>query len=108
MSFIYKNSFKTTSVRNVALTAPYMHNGVYETLDEVIDFYNNGGGVGHGIEIENQTLPFDSLILKKNEKKALVAFLNTLSDTVGLTNSPSKLPSYNNSILDMRKVGGEY
>ena len=107
-SLIYKNSFKTVSVRNVALTAPYMHNGVYETLDEVIDFYNNGGGVGHGIEIANQTLPFDSLVLKENERNALIAFMNTLSDTVGLTNSPNKLPSFNDSILDMRKIGGEY
>ncbi len=107
-SSIYKNSFKTTSIRNVALTAPYMHNGVYETLDEVIDFYNNGGGVGHGIEIENQTLPFDSLVLKENERKALIAFMNSLSDTVGLTNSPSKLPSFDDSILNMRKIGGEY
>ncbi len=107
-SSIYKNSFKTTSIRNVALTAPYMHNGVYETLDEVIDFYNNGGGVGHGIEIENQTLPFDFLVLKENERKALIAFMNSLSDTVGLTNSPSKLPSFDDSILNMRKIGGEY
>ncbi|MEM6378535.1 MAG: cytochrome c peroxidase [Bacteroidota bacterium] len=54
-------SFKTTTLRNVALTAPYMHNGVYNTLDEVVDFYNRGGGAGLGMDLPHQTLPFDNL-----------------------------------------------
>jgi cytochrome c peroxidase len=76
----WKHAFKTTTVRNAGLTAPYMHNGIYTTLDEVIDFYNKGGGVGLGIGLPNQTLPFDHLNLTKDEKKALVAFIHALSD----------------------------
>lgn len=75
-----KNSFKTPSLRNVAKTAPYMHNGVYSTLEEVVDFYNKGGGVGLGIPVENQTLPTDKLELTPKETKALVAFMKTLTD----------------------------
>jgi cytochrome c peroxidase len=108
MSLIYKNSFKTTSVRNVALTAPYMHNGVYETLDEVIDFYNNGGGKGHGYSVPNQTLPFDSLKLNKEEISNIIAFLHSLSDTTGLTSIPTSLPSFGNDLLNKRTIGGRY
>lgn len=75
-----KNAFKTPSIRNVAKTAPYMHNGVFTTLEEVVDFYNKGGGKGLGYEVENQTLPFDELKLNKKEEKALVTFMKTLTD----------------------------
>ncbi|MBK0368820.1 cytochrome-c peroxidase [Flavobacterium agrisoli] len=75
-----KNAFKTPSLRNVAKTAPYMHNGVYNTLEDVVDFYNKGGGIGLGISVENQTLPSDKLELKPNEVKALVVFMKTLTD----------------------------
>ena len=44
----YFASFKTPTVRNAALTAPYMHNGAFESLAEVIDFYHAGGGAGWG------------------------------------------------------------
>jgi cytochrome c peroxidase len=74
-------SFKTPGLRNVALTAPYMHNGVFNTLEEVVDFYNHGGGQGLGIAPPNQTLPFEKLSLTKKEKKDLVAFMKTLTDT---------------------------
>lgn len=75
------HSFKTTSVRNAAVTAPYMHNGVFTTLREVIDFYNRGGGAGLGFELENQTLPPDPLGLSEREKKDLEAFIGALTDT---------------------------
>lgn len=77
-------SFKTTSLRNAALTAPYMHNGVFNTLEEVVDFYNNGGGQGLGIAPPNQTLPFEKLQLTKKEKKDLVSFMKTLTDTASV------------------------
>jgi len=76
----FKNAFKTPTVRNVALTAPYMHNGVYRTLEEVVNFYNDGGGAGLGLDVPNQTLPGDKLNLDDREKKALVAFMKTLTD----------------------------
>ncbi|TDE27208.1 cytochrome-c peroxidase [Flavobacterium ranwuense] len=75
-----RNAFKTPSLRNVAVTAPYMHNGVYSTLEEVVDFYNKGGGVGMGISVENQTLPTDKLELTEKEVKGLIAFMKTLTD----------------------------
>lgn len=75
-----KGAFKTPTVRNVAVTAPYMHNGVFKTLEEVVTFYNKGGGKGLGLEVENQTLPFDALNLTPNEEKDLVAFMKTLTD----------------------------
>ena len=75
-----KNAFKTPTIRNSEKTAPYMHNGVFDTLEEVVDFYNKGGGIGHGYEVENQTLPSDSLNLTAKEQKALIAFIKTLTD----------------------------
>jgi cytochrome c peroxidase len=73
-------AFKTPTVRNIAITAPYMHNGVFKSLEEVVSFYNKGGGQGLGYEVENQTLPFDKLNLTLKEEKALVAFMKTLTD----------------------------
>lgn len=80
---LHRYAFKTPTLRNVTLTAPYMHNGIYKTLDEVMEFYNNGGGAGLGIRLENQTLPADSLHLSKEEKQDVIAFLNTLTDAPG-------------------------
>jgi len=77
---IHKFSFKTPTIRNIEHTAPYMHNGVYKTLEEVIDFYNDGGGLGLGFEVPNQTLPEDKLNLSVKEKKQLIAFMKTLTD----------------------------
>jgi cytochrome c peroxidase len=79
-----EHSFKTPTLRNIALTAPYMHNGVFKTLDEVLNFYNNGGARGLHINIDNQTLPFDTLGLDKTEQKDIIAFLKTLTDTTFL------------------------
>jgi cytochrome c peroxidase len=74
----HRYAFKTPTIRNVGKTAPYMHNGVYRTLEEVVDFYNKGGGNGLGFNLPNQTLPFDKLNLTEPEKKALVAFMKAL------------------------------
>jgi len=76
----HKRAFKTTTVRNVELTSPYMHNGVFSTLEEVVDFYNEGGGKKYGFELENQTLPFDQLNLTEGEKENLVLFMKALTD----------------------------
>ncbi|MBQ0737333.1 cytochrome-c peroxidase, partial [Aquimarina celericrescens] len=71
---------KTPTIRNVAQTAPYMHNGVYNNLEQVVDFYNKGGGGGLGFVLPHQTLPFDNLELTQEEQQALVAFMKTLTD----------------------------
>lgn len=107
--YFYEYAFKTPTVRNVELTAPYMHNGSYKTLDDVVDFYNKGGGVGLGLVVEYQTLPFDSLSLNKQEMKDIVVFMKALTDTTGLTITPTQLPQYpNHTAWNNRKIGGEY
>jgi cytochrome c peroxidase len=80
---IFQNAFKTPTVRNVALTAPYMHNGSMETLEDVMDFYNAGGGAGLGLDVPNQTLPTDSLGLTRREMDDVIAFMKALTDTTG-------------------------
>lgn len=74
-----KHSFKTTTIRNAARTAPYMHNGVFSTLEQVVDFYSKGGGAGLGIQTGNQTLPFDKLNLTKKESKEIISFIKSLN-----------------------------
>ncbi len=81
-SIVHRHSFKTPTLRNIELTAPYMHNGVYSTLEEVMNFYNNGGGAGLHIAPENQTLPPDKLKLSKKEISNIIAFMKTLTDTI--------------------------
>ena len=107
-SYIHQYAFKTPTIRNSALTAPYMHNGIYKTLDDVIDFYNKGGGQGIGINISHQTLPFDSLQLTKEEIKNIKSFMLSLNDTIGLTRKPKRLPAFKDEKLNHRVIGGEY
>lgn len=78
---LYRYAFKTPTLRNVALTAPYMHNGVFSSLEEVMDFYNNGGGAGIGMQLATQTLPPDSLHLDQQEQQDVIAFMQALTDT---------------------------
>lgn len=106
---LHRFAFKTPTVRNIALTAPYMHNGAYKTLDQVVDFYNRGGGRGIGVQLEGQTLADEPLNLTVSEQKALVAFLQALTDTTGLTQRPSQLPLIDgDQKLSSRKIGGKY
>ncbi len=79
---IHRHAFKTPTVRNAALTAPYMHNGVYRTLDEVTEFYARGGGTGLGLAVDNQTLPGERIHLTRADRRALEAFVRALTDTV--------------------------
>jgi cytochrome c peroxidase len=98
--------FKVPTLRNVALTAPYMHNGAFATLEEVLDFYNRGGGAGIGIDLPAQTLPRDPLHLTQGEMSDIIAFLTSLTDTTGLGSEPQTLPAIAGS--SGRLVGGEY
>lgn len=106
---IHKRSFKTPTVRNISYTGPYMHNGAYESLEEVLEFYHKGGGAGFGMDVPNQTLPFDSLRLDKREKEDIILFMKSLNDTLGLNSAPDFLPQFeNHTELNLRRVGGEY
>ena len=78
---VHMFAFKTPTLRNAALTAPYMHNGVFKTLDEVMEFYNNGGGKGLHIAPQNQSLSFDKLHLTKKEESDIILFIQSLTDT---------------------------
>lgn len=102
------NAFRTGSLRNIQFTGPYMHNGVFKTLDQVITFYDEGGGAGKGLIVPNQTLSSDSLQLTKKEKLQLIAFLQSLNEDIAFDEKPVKLPKSKIKILNARKVGGEY
>ena len=80
----FKNSIKTATVRNIELTAPYMHHGGFKTLEEVVEFYNVGGGEGLGLSVPNQTLQPKRLNLSMQEKKDLIFFMKSLTDTSGM------------------------
>ncbi len=76
----YIGAFKTPTVRNTEKTAPYMHNGSLQTLTEVMEFYNKGGGNGMGLNHPNQTLSDKPLDLTKEEIADLVSFIESLTD----------------------------
>ena len=101
-------AFRTPTLRNVTKTKPYMHNGVFTTLDEVIDFYNAGGGYGKGLRGFEPTLSTDSLHLTTNEISQLKSFLKTLEENVEQPILLKNLPFSKNKKLNERKVGGQY
>jgi cytochrome c peroxidase len=74
---IYDNGkFRVPTLRNIALTAPYMHDGRFETLEEVLEHYSSGG---HGVINEDTNIqPFT---LSEQDKKDLIAFMEMLTDT---------------------------
>lgn len=71
---VLRGAFKTPTLRDIELTGPYMHNGMYQSLEEVIDHYNRGGD-----EKETPDPNMKSLNLSDSEKKDLVAFLRSLT-----------------------------
>lgn len=103
-----ESAFRTPTIRNLSFTKPYMHNGIFKTQEEVIDFYDAGGGAGKGMLVPNQTLPADSLRLTKAEKKDLLAFINSLDEDIPLQLPPVKLPTSKNKALNNRVTGGQY
>lgn len=76
----YRGAFKTPTVRNAAKTGPYMHNGAFGSLETLIEFYNQGGGVGLGLDVSAQTLSPGKLNLSESEKKNIIAFIDALTD----------------------------
>jgi len=102
------HAFRTGTVRNAAHTFPYMHNGVFRTLEQVIDFYDAGGGQGHGLTVPNQTLSADSLHLSVQEKEQMIAFIRSLNEQVQFELVPETLPASGLKALKNRKSGGEY
>ena len=76
----WQHAFKTSTVRNIAKTAPYMHNGAYKSLQELMEFYNEGGGAGLGLDVANQTLAADKLNLTPAETGLVIKFMKSLTD----------------------------
>jgi cytochrome c peroxidase len=72
-----RGAFKSPTLREVARTAPYMHDGSLASLDEVVDYYDRGGNANSGLDPELRPLK-----LTASEKRSLVVFLHTLSGTV--------------------------
>jgi cytochrome c peroxidase len=70
-------TFKTPTLREVARTSPYMHDGSFDTLQQVVEFYDRGGNMNPALDPE--ILP---LRLTEGDKRALVAFLSSLTGTV--------------------------
>ena len=82
-----RGKFKTPTLRNVAQTSPYMHDGSEATLLEVVEFYDRGGGANPNLSKEIKPLH-----LSGQEKQDLVAFLETLTGDVWNADPPEKLP----------------
>ena len=79
--FGLEGAFKTPSLRNVALTAPYFHNGDARTLHEAVAFYNRGGNVAPITELDGTPIePLGIPGLQPSEIDAIVAFLESLTD----------------------------
>lgn len=72
-----RGAFKTPSLRNVALSAPYMHDGSHKTLKEVVDFYIGGGNSNEHLDKEIKTLK-----LSKQQRDELVTFMEALTGVI--------------------------
>ncbi|WP_321283771.1 methanobactin export MATE transporter MbnM [uncultured Vibrio sp.] len=97
-----KGKFRPPTLRNVAYTAPYMHDGSIATLGEVLDFYANGGrnitsgeNQGDGRNNPNKSEFVKGFTLSQEEKQDMLAFLNALSDEVFISN-----PRYANPFVE--------
>jgi cytochrome c peroxidase len=85
--------FRTPSLRNVAVTAPYMHDGSIATLDKVLDHYMAGGrrigsgpNAGNGADNPGKSMFIKGFRLNRRERSDLIAFLESLTDRGFITN----------------------
>ncbi|MBU3678924.1 MAG: c-type cytochrome [Candidatus Kapabacteria bacterium] len=84
--------FRVPTLRNIARTAPYMHDGRFKTLEEVVDFYNIGVRRSSTVDALMQFNLAPGLKLDAQDKADLVAFLKTLTDEQFLTNPLYRMP----------------
>ena len=90
-SDVDKAKFKTPTLRNIEVTGPYMHDGRFSTLEEVIEHYNSGGHASSTVSPLMKNIG-DGLLLSPEDKQALIAFLRTLTDEEFLNNSKFSSP----------------
>jgi len=84
--------FKVPSLRNVAVTAPYMHDGRFNTLSEVIDHYNEGIQASTTADVTVINTMETGLFLTEQDKQDLINFLHTLTDETYLNNPAYQSP----------------
>ena len=86
--------FKVPSLRNIALTAPYMHDGRFATLDEVLDHYSTGILPSPTLDpvIGSEYTTGENINLTEQQKAELIAFLNTLTDSTFINNPEFSSP----------------
>ncbi|MCS3732104.1 cytochrome-c peroxidase [Mucilaginibacter dorajii] len=93
-----RGRFKVPTLRNIALTAPYMHDGRFKTMEEVIDHYSDhikqSASLSSFLQGESNEIGGTSLKLLPEEKKELIAFLNMLTDSTFISN-----PAFSNPRL---------
>jgi cytochrome c peroxidase len=77
-------------------------------MEQVIAFYDAGGGLGRKLSVANQTLSADSLRLTEVEKKDLILFIHSLDENIVFDTPPPTLPHSSNKLLNTRNVGGDY
>lgn len=87
-----KGKFKVSSLRNIAVTAPYMHDGRFQTLEQVIDHYNEGIKVSSTADPTVLNTKDTGLFLTAQDKEDLINFLKTLTDETFLTEASYKTP----------------
>jgi cytochrome c peroxidase len=92
----YRRAFKTPTVRNAQMTAPYMHNGAFKSLKSVLSFYNKGGGNGIGLLTDEQTLSSQPLELSDIEMNQIAEFINSLTDRPNRRQSFKQAKQLNN------------
>lgn len=87
-----KAKFKVPSLRNIAMTAPYMHDGRFQTLEEVVDHYNSGIQTSATTDQALLNTQQTGLMLTDTDKQDLINFMKTLTDDTFLNNSEYKTP----------------
>ncbi len=88
-----RGKFKTPSLRNLTFTAPYMHDGRFETLEEVVEHYSSGLKKSPTIDPDMKTVNKGGLNLTPQQKADLVFFLKSLSDSSFITNPDFQDPN---------------
>ncbi len=84
--------FKIPTLRNILLTAPYMHDGRFETIEEVLDHYNSGGHHVANLDEDNVDNLMEPQGLSERHKRQLIAFLATLTDSSFIKNEAFQNP----------------
>lgn len=88
-------SFRTASLRNVTLTAPFMHNGVFQNLNQILQFYGNiagGDSQNPRVNIRQVDQKIRQIRIRNNQQR-LIAFINALTDTNFDKSIPARVPS---------------